>query len=117
MVAVQVMGNDVAVATAASQGNFELNVFMPVAAYNFLQSARLARRSQLFRSIRTVLSESPQTKKRCIITCITRLCSLRRSILISDMKTRQRPPRKRIKDNISLKEACVAARLFDRRKV
>ena len=41
MVAVQVMGNDVAVGMAASQGNFELNVFMPVCAYNFLQSARL----------------------------------------------------------------------------
>ena len=41
MVAVQVMGNDTTVAIAASQGNFELNVFMPVAAYNFLQSARL----------------------------------------------------------------------------
>lgn len=41
MVAVQVMGNDVAVGLAASQGNFELNVFMPVASYNFLQSARL----------------------------------------------------------------------------
>lgn len=41
MVAVQVMGNDVAVGMAASQGNFELNVFMPVCAYNFLQSVRL----------------------------------------------------------------------------
>ena len=41
MVAVQVMGNDVAVSMAASQGNFELNVFMPVCIYNFLQSARL----------------------------------------------------------------------------
>ena len=41
MVAVQVMGNDAAVGMAASQGNFELNVFMPVIAYNFLQSARL----------------------------------------------------------------------------
>ena len=41
MVAVQVMGNDTAVGIAASQGNFELNVFMPVLAYNFLQSARL----------------------------------------------------------------------------
>ena len=41
MVAIQVMGNDVAVGMAASQGNFELNVFMPVCAYNFLQSARL----------------------------------------------------------------------------
>lgn len=41
MVAVQVMGNDAAIGMAASQGNFELNVFMPVIAYNFLQSARL----------------------------------------------------------------------------
>ena len=41
MVAVQVMGNDAAVGFAASQGNFELNVFLPVTAYNFLQSARL----------------------------------------------------------------------------
>lgn len=41
MVAVQVMANDVAVSIGASQGNFELNVFMPVIAYNFLQSAKL----------------------------------------------------------------------------
>lgn len=41
MVAVQVMGNDVAVSLAASQGNFELNVFMPVCIYNFIQSGRL----------------------------------------------------------------------------
>ena len=41
MVAVQVMGNDTAVGFAASQGNFELNVFLPVIAYNFLQSVRL----------------------------------------------------------------------------
>ena len=41
MVAVQVMGNDVSVGMAASQGNFELNVFMPVLIYNFLQSVRL----------------------------------------------------------------------------
>ncbi len=41
MVAVQVMGNDTAVGIAASQGNFELNVFMPVCAYNFIQSVNL----------------------------------------------------------------------------
>ena len=41
MVAVQVMGNDTAIGIAASQGNFELNVFMPVCAYNFLQSVNL----------------------------------------------------------------------------
>ncbi len=41
MIAVQVMGNDVAVGMAASQGNFELNVFLPVCAANFLRSVRL----------------------------------------------------------------------------
>jgi fumarate hydratase class II len=41
MVAVQVIANDVAVGMAASQGNFELNVFMPVLIYNFMQSVRL----------------------------------------------------------------------------
>ena len=45
MVAVQVMGNDAAVGIAASQGNFELNVFLPVIAYNFLQSVRLTAES------------------------------------------------------------------------
>ena len=47
MVAVQVMGNDTAVGIAASQGNFELNVFMPVLIYNFLQSARLLSEAML----------------------------------------------------------------------
>jgi len=41
MAAVQVMGNDAAIGFAASQGNFQLNVFMPVIAFDFLQSARL----------------------------------------------------------------------------
>jgi fumarate hydratase class II len=41
MVCVQVMGNDTTIGVAASQGNFELNVFKPVIAYNLLQSARL----------------------------------------------------------------------------
>ena len=41
MIAVQVMGNDTAIGIGASQGNFELNVFMPVLAYNMIQSIRL----------------------------------------------------------------------------
>ncbi len=41
MVAVQVMGNDTAIGIAASQGNFELNVFKPVIIHNFLHSVRL----------------------------------------------------------------------------
>ena len=45
MVAVQVMGNDTTVGIAASQGNFELNVFMPVIAYNIDQSIQLLKDS------------------------------------------------------------------------
>ncbi len=41
MVVAQVLGNDVTVGFAASQGNFELNVYMPVMSFNFLQSGRL----------------------------------------------------------------------------
>jgi fumarate hydratase class II len=41
MVTCQVFGNDVAISMGASQGNFELNVYKPVIAYNFLQSCRL----------------------------------------------------------------------------
>jgi fumarate hydratase class II len=41
MVATQIMGNDATIGFAASQGNFELNVFKPVIIYNFLQSVRL----------------------------------------------------------------------------
>lgn len=47
MVAVQVMGNDAAVGFAASQGNFELNVFKPVIAYNILQSIKLLAESMI----------------------------------------------------------------------
>lgn len=41
MVAVQVMGNDAAIGFAASQGNFQLNTYMPVMIANFLESANL----------------------------------------------------------------------------
>jgi fumarate hydratase class II len=41
MVAVQVMGNDTAIGVAASQGNFELNVYLPLIAFDLLQSIRL----------------------------------------------------------------------------
>ena len=41
MVCAQVIGNDMAIATGGMQGHFELNVFKPVMAANFLQSAQL----------------------------------------------------------------------------
>ncbi|OEH92943.1 class II fumarate hydratase [Bacillus solimangrovi] len=45
MVATQIMGNDTTIGFAASQGNFELNVFKPVIIYNFLQSVQLVSNS------------------------------------------------------------------------
>ena len=65
MVAVQVMGNDVAVGMAASQGNFELNVFMPVCIYNFLQSARLLADCHRAPSTTTAPWASRPTGRRC----------------------------------------------------
>jgi fumarate hydratase class II len=41
MVCAQVLGNDTTISFAGTQGNYELNVFKPVMAYNFLQSAQL----------------------------------------------------------------------------
>ena len=63
MVAVQVMANDVAVGMAASQGNFELNVFMPVCIYNFLQSARLLGDVMRFFELRCARGIKPNREK------------------------------------------------------
>ena len=74
MVAVQVMANDVAVGMAASQGNFELNVFMPVLIYNFLQSVRLladGMRSFHDNSRPTASPASLPTGRGCATTCTT----------------------------------------------
>ncbi len=59
MVAVQVMGNDTAIGIAASQGNFELNVFKPVIAYNFLQSAQLLADSMVSFNDRCLIGLEP----------------------------------------------------------
>ncbi len=63
MVAAQVMGNDVAVGIAASQGNFELNVFMPVCAYNFLQSVRLLADAIISFDVNCVRGIAPNREK------------------------------------------------------
>lgn len=107
MVAVQVMGNDVAVGMAASQGNFELNVFMPVCIYNFLQSARL-------------LSESIVSfNNKCAVGIVADREKMHHNLHNSLMLVTALNPyigyenaaktvKKAFKDNISLKEACVA---------
>jgi len=63
MAAVQVMGNDSAIGFAASQGNFQLNVFMPVIAYNFLQSVNILAEVFTFFTRRCLEGIRPNTEK------------------------------------------------------
>ncbi|MBM7540085.1 class II fumarate hydratase [Amphibacillus cookii] len=63
MVAVQVMGNDATIGIAASQGNFQLNVFKPVIAYNFLQSVRLLADSICSFTERCLVGLTPNEEK------------------------------------------------------
>ena len=107
MVCVQVISNDVAVAFAASQGNFELNVFMPVCIYNFLQSVRL-------------LSDAISSfDKNCASGILANPAKMRENLDRSLMLVTALNPyigyenaaltvKKAYSENISLKDACVA---------
>ena len=106
MVAVQVMGNDTAIGIAASQGNFELNVFMPVLIYNFLQSARL-------------LAEAITSfNKNCAVGITSNKEKMHNNLhnslmLVTALNTyigyenAAKTAKKAFLDNITLKEACV----------
>ena len=107
MVALQVMGNDVTVGMAASQGNFELNVFLPVCAYNFLQSARLLAESMVSFNERCVSGITANREKmaenvRNSLMLVTAL-----NPVIGYEKAAQ-TAQKAFREGISLKEACVA---------
>lgn len=106
MVSVQVMANDVAVGMAASQGNFELNVFMPVCAYNFLQSVKL-----LADSIKSF-------NDNCVVGITANREKMKDNLYNSLMLVTALNPyigydnaaktaKKAYKENISLKQACV----------
>ncbi len=107
MVAVQVIGNDTAVGMAASQGNFELNVFLPVTAYNFLQSARLLVESMESFNDRCVSGIRVNREKmaenlRSSLMLVTAL-----NPVIGYEKAAQ-TAQKAYRDGTSLKEACTA---------
>ncbi len=106
MVAVQVMGNDVAVGMAASQGNFELNVFMPVAAYNFLQSARLLAEAIVSFTDKCVVGIKANKEKmnHNLYNSLMLVTALNPYI---GYENAAKTAKKAYKDNISLKEACV----------
>ncbi len=106
MVCVQVMANDTAVGLAASQGNFQLNVFMPVCAYNFLQSVKL-----LADSIRSF-------NNNCAVGITANREKMHENLHNSLMLVTALNPyigydnaaktaKKAHKENISLKQACV----------
>lgn len=106
MVAVQVIGNDVAVGMAASQGNFELNVFMPVCAYNFLQSARLLAESIISFNNNCAVGIRANKEKMHF--------NLHNSLMLVTAlnpyigyENAAKTAKKAFKDNITLKEACV----------
>ncbi len=106
MVAVQVMGNDAAVGIAASQGNFELNVFMPVLIYNFLQSARLLAESMVSFHNNCVIGIKANKEKMAhnlhnslmLVTALNPYIGYENAAKTAKLA---------YKENISLKEACV----------
>ena len=106
MVAVQVMGNDATIGFAASQGNFELNVFMPVIMYNFLQSVRLL--SDVVNSF----------NKNCVVgiraNCEKMRANLNNSLMLVTAlnphigyENAAKVAKKAHNEGITLKEACV----------
>ena len=106
MVAVQVMGNDVAIGMAASQGNFELNVFMPVAAYNFLQSARLLAEAivSFNKNCAVGIKANREKMHHNLHNSLMLVTALNPYI---GYENAAKTAKKAYKDNISLKEACV----------
>ena len=106
MVAVQVMGNDVAVGMAASQGNFELNVFMPVCMYNFLQSARLLAEAIVSFNDNCAVGIKANKEKmhHNLHNSLMLVTALNPYI---GYENAAKTAKKAFKDNISLKQACV----------
>ena len=106
MVAAQVMGNDATIGFAASQGNFELNVFMPVIIYNFIQSVRLLSDAMI------------SFNDNCVSGIIANKDKMHNNLYNSLMLVTALNPyigyenaaktaKKAYKENISLKQACV----------
>lgn len=106
MVAVQVMANDVAVSLGASQGNFELNVFMPVIIYNFLQSARLLADGivSFEKNCVTGIKANKEKMAHNLHNSLMLVTALNPYI---GYENAAKTAKKAYKENISLKQACV----------
>ena len=107
MVAVQVIGNDVAVGMAASQGNFELNVFMPVCAYNVLQSARLLAEAivSFNKNCAVGIRANREKMHHNLHNSLMLVTALNPYI---GYENAAKTAKKAYKEGISLKEACIA---------
>ena len=106
MVAVQVMGNDVTIGVSASQGNFELNVFMPVMIYNFLQSARLLAEAIVSFNNNCAVGITANKEKMAHNLHNSLMLVTALNPYMGD-ENAAKTAKKAFKDNISLKQACV----------
>lgn len=106
MVAVQVMANDAAVSMAASQGNFELNVFMPVIIYNFLQSAKLLAEGivSFNKNCASGIKANKEKMRANLFNSLMLVTALNPYIGYDNAA---KTAKLAYKENISLKEACV----------
>ena len=106
-VAVQVMGNDSAISIAASQGNFELNVFMPVIIYNFLQSVRLLSEAMVSfnKNCACGIKANRQKMHSNLHNSLMLVTALNTHI---GYENAAKTAKKAFEENISLKEACLA---------
>ena len=112
MVAAQVMGNDATIGFAASQGNFELNVFMPVIAHCYLQSARLladAIRSFDANCARGIKARRDRMRHNLeqslmLVTCLNPYIGYENAARVAH---------KAYEDETSLRDACVSLGLMD----
>ena len=107
MVAVQVMANDAGIGICASQGNLELNVYMPVMIYEYLQSVRL------------LADGLDSFREKCVCGIVANKEkmeeNLHRSLMLVTglspyigYENAAKTSKKAYAENISLKEACVA---------
>lgn len=111
MVAVQVMGNDSTIGFAASQGNFQLNVFMPVIIHNFLQSVRLL--SDCLVSFEKNCVSGIQANQEKMKENLNRSLMLVTALdPVIGYENAAKTAKKAYREDISLREACLGLRLL-----
>lgn len=112
MVVVQVMGNDAAIGIAASQGNFELNVFLPVCIHNFMSSLKILNDGILSFEEKCVRGISPVKEKMSenlekslmLVTALNSKIGYENSAKVA---------KKAYEENISVKDAAIELKLME----